>query len=232
MRFLKSLALVAALALAPLAARADSLPLFSGPMPAADLQFYMNTLVQEINASEPYTGAFTSPVTITSANANAFDVGPNGATNPTLQVSTATTSAATGVKLTSAAAGGGVALAAISSGSAENLTLDAKGTGTITLNGTGTGNIVLGRAATGVSFSGTGAVTAFSGTAVPAGGTADTGFLFSSTAHLGIFFGSGAPSLSAAQGSLYIRTDGSSSSTRLYVNSNGTTGWVDVTTGS
>lgn len=76
----------------------------------------------------------------------------------------------------------------------------------------------------------TGAVSAYTGTAVPAGGTAGAGFKLSSTANLGIFFGSGAPSLSAAQGSLYIRTDGSSVSTRLYVNTNGTTGWTNVTT--
>jgi hypothetical protein len=44
--------------------------------------------------------------------------------------------------------------------------------------------------------------------------------------------GSNAPTLSAPQGSLYLRTDGSSSSTRLYVNSNGSTGWVAVTTAS
>ena len=80
------------------------------------------------------------------------------------------------------------------------------------------------------SVSSTGAVTAFSATAVPAGGTAGSGFLMSSTANLGVFFGSGAPTLSAAQGSLYLRTDGSSTSTRLYVNTNGTTGWTNVTT--
>lgn len=44
--------------------------------------------------------------------------------------------------------------------------------------------------------------------------------------------GSGAPSFSAAQGSLYLRTDGSSSSTRAYINSNGSTGWIAVTTAS
>ena len=73
-------------------------------------------------------------------------------------------------------------------------------------------------------------IRAHSGTAVPAGGTAGAGLLVSSTTNLGVFFGSGAPSLSAAQGSLYIRTDGSSTSTRLYVNTNGTTGWTNVTT--
>jgi hypothetical protein len=52
----------------------------------------------------------------------------------------------------------------------------------------------------------------------------------SSTAALGVYFGSGAPTVSAAQGSLYIRTDGSSTSTRAYINTNGTTGWTAVTT--
>ncbi len=69
-------------------------------------------------------------------------------------------------------------------------------------------------------------------TAVPAGGTAATGLRFSSTANLGIFFGSGVPTLSAAQGSLYIRTNGSTTATRMYVNTNGTTGWTAVTTAS
>lgn len=73
-------------------------------------------------------------------------------------------------------------------------------------------------------------VYAYSGTDVPAGGTAGVGFTFTTTPNLGIFVGSGVPTLSAAQGSLYVRTDGSSTSTRLYVNTNGTTGWTNVTT--
>ncbi len=67
-------------------------------------------------------------------------------------------------------------------------------------------------------------------TAIPAGGTAGFGFCGTSTANFGMFFGSGAPTLSAAQGSLYLRSDGSSTSTRMYVNTNGTTGWTNVTT--
>ena len=41
--------------------------------------------------------------------------------------------------------------------------------------------------------------------------------------------GSGAPTHSAAKGSLYIRTDGSSTSTRLYVNTDGSTTWTNFT---
>lgn len=73
-------------------------------------------------------------------------------------------------------------------------------------------------------------VTAHSGTAIPAGGTAGAGLLVSSTANFGVFFGSGAPSLTAAKGSLYLRSDGSSTSTRMYVNTDGGTTWTAVTT--
>lgn len=45
-----------------------------------------------------------------------------------------------------------------------------------------------------------------------------------------IIAGSGAPTLSAPKGSLYLRTDGSSTSTRAYINTNGSTTWTAVTT--
>ena len=67
-------------------------------------------------------------------------------------------------------------------------------------------------------------------TSIPAGGTAGAGFTFSSTANYGIFFGSGAPSLSAAQGSLYLRSDGSTGMTRAYINTDGGTTWTGITT--
>lgn len=85
-----------------------------------------------------------------------------------------------------------------------------------------TGNV------TATTVSATSNLTADSGTAPTAGGM--LGVQISSTAGLGIYVGSGAPTISAAQGSLYLRTDGSSTSTRLYVNTNGTTGWTNVTT--
>jgi hypothetical protein len=75
-----------------------------------------------------------------------------------------------------------------------------------------------------------GPITANSGTAIPAGGTAGSGLKVSSTANFGIFFGSGAPTLSAAKGSLYLRSDGSGTSDRMYVNTNGSTTWTAVTT--
>jgi len=49
---------------------------------------------------------------------------------------------------------------------------------------------------------------------------------------LGVGFsaGTGAPTYTAPKGSLYVRTDGSSSSTRLYINTDGATTWTSITT--
>lgn len=91
-----------------------------------------------------------------------------------------------------------------------------------------TGAVSVAGAVSAASASVTGNLTADSGTAPPAGGM--QAVQVSSTASLGIFVGSGAPTVSAAQGSLYLRTDGSSTSTRLYVNTNGSTTWTNVTT--
>jgi len=80
------------------------------------------------------------------------------------------------------------------------------------------------------SISSTGSITAGSGTATTAGGS--TSGLVVGTSAIGVFVGSGAPTISAAQGSLYLRSDGSSTSTRAYINSDGGTTWVAVTTAS
>lgn len=72
-------------------------------------------------------------------------------------------------------------------------------------------------------------VTALNATATTAGG-ATSPALAMGTGLFGIYFGSGAPSITAPQGSLYIRSDGSSTSTRLYVNTTGSTTWTNVTT--
>jgi hypothetical protein len=66
--------------------------------------------------------------------------------------------------------------------------------------------------------------------AIPAGGVAGRGLSFSSTTNFGVFFGSGAPTLSAAKGSLYLRSDGSGTGDRMYVNTDGSTAWTAVTT--
>jgi len=71
---------------------------------------------------------------------------------------------------------------------------------------------------------------AHAATAIPAGGTASLGLMFFSTANFGVFGGSGAPTLSAAKGSLYLRSDGSGINDRMYVNTNGSTTWTAVVT--
>jgi hypothetical protein len=73
-------------------------------------------------------------------------------------------------------------------------------------------------------------ITVASATATPAGGSTSARMLFGTTSGFGLYYGSGAPTVSAAQGSLYLRSDGSSTSTRLYVNTNGSTTWTNVTT--
>lgn len=91
-----------------------------------------------------------------------------------------------------------------------------------------TGAVAATGAVSAASVSATGNLTADSGTAPAAGGM--QAVQLSSTSGLGIYVGSGAPTISAAQGSIYLRTDGSSTSTRLYVNTNGSTTWTNVTT--
>src|SRR5262249_6401133 len=67
-------------------------------------------------------------------------------------------------------------------------------------------------------------------TAIPAGGTTGVGYTFSSTANFGVFFGSGAPTLSAAKGSFYLRSDGSATNNRAYINTDGGTTWTAIST--
>lgn len=69
-------------------------------------------------------------------------------------------------------------------------------------------------------------------TAPAAGGTAGVGYCMSNVANFGVFFGSGAPTLSAAKGSLYMRTDGTGTNDRMYVNTDGATTWTHVVTGA
>jgi hypothetical protein len=101
-----------------------------------------------------------------------------------------------------------------------------------------TGNVTGGNVLTGGQVSATsnitttGGVVARNATAIPAGGTTGAGYTLSSTANFGVFFGSGVPTLTAAKGSLYLRSDGSTTNDRMYVNTNGTTAWTAVITAS
>lgn len=67
-------------------------------------------------------------------------------------------------------------------------------------------------------------------TALPAGGSADVALLFGSAAGIGIYAGSGVPTISAGKGSQYLRSDGSGTSDRAYINTDGGTTWTALTT--
>lgn len=80
-----------------------------------------------------------------------------------------------------------------------------------------------------MKIAGDGQTTVRSDIATPAAGSTSARLLFGTTAGFGIYYGSGAPTVSAAQGSLYLRSDGAQNA-RLYINSNGTTGWATFNT--
>ena len=83
---------------------------------------------------------------------------------------------------------------------------------------------------TATSVTATAMVRSASAVAPPAAGAVTCGITASSTANLGLFFGTGAPTFSAAKGSLYSRTDATTTTTRLYINTDGGTTWTTFTT--
>jgi len=99
---------------------------------------------------------------------------------------------------------------------------------TSTLSVTGASTLS-GAITAGSTVSTTGQLSLQTSTAPPAAGATTSGIKVSSTANFGIFWGSGAPTFTAAQGSIYLRTDGSSTSTRLYANTTGSTTWTNFT---
>lgn len=145
-------------------------------------------------------------VTVNKNSATALVAGQNGATNPALTINTATTSSATGVSITSAAAATGIAIGTTSSGTNENLTISAKGSGTVTFN---------------------------PATTATAGGAAGDGIQFGSLS-VGVFTGTGAPTFSAMNGSIYVNSAATTTTTRIYVNNSGSgtagTTWTNLTT--
>jgi hypothetical protein len=96
-------------------------------------------------------------------------------------------------------------------------------TGTVTVTGT------FGAATQVASLAATGNVTADSASALVAGGA--SAFIATNTSGgMGIYVGSGAPTVAAAKGSLYLRSDGSGIADRAYINTNGSTTWTALST--
>lgn len=188
------------------------------------------------------TVTITGATTHHSTSAAAFTVGAVAAgVTPVFTIDASTSSAVAGLKITGAVTGGTVAVVATDSGADTNLTINAKGTGTIGIGSVSTGRVTI----TPVTTI-TGLVTLTAGltsaanailksaTAVPAtAGAVAAGLpiaLYSTT--IGIEVTSDAPTHVRAKGSLCINTGGSSTSTRLYVNTDGSTGWAAITTAS
>jgi hypothetical protein len=64
----------------------------------------------------------------------------------------------------------------------------------------------------------------------PTGGTTGLGLEITNATNLGIYVGVGVPTLSAAKGSLYMRTDGTTTNNRMYINTDAGTTWTAVIT--
>jgi hypothetical protein len=96
-------------------------------------------------------------------------------------------------------------------------------TGAVTVTGT------FGAATSVTTLSATGNITADSASGLVAGGA--SAFIATNVAAgMGIYVGSGAPTVAAAKGSLYLRSDGSGTGDRAYINTNGSTTWTALTT--
>lgn len=171
------------------------------------------------------TGAQTINVGVGGTGIKTINIGTGAAANFITIGTTNTTSSATMVSGTGGASvtstGGPVSLATTDNIADAILIYSNGGTAeTIRLNclqGTGSNSINITSVAGGVTIQ------------TPA---AKGLILSNGTQAPGIFVGTGSPngSLSAPQGSLFLNVAGSSSSTRMFVNSNGTTAWVAVTT--
>jgi len=76
----------------------------------------------------------------------------------------------------------------------------------------------------------TGVPTLNASTATPASGSTSARVQLGTTSGFGIYYGSGAPTVSAAKGSFYLRSDGSGTNDRMYVNTDGGTTWTNAVT--
>ena len=176
----------------------------------------------------------TTSINITGAGVTTIGTGGTGAVN----IGNATGNVAVTGKLTAstglAATTGGITATGTSG-------VNISGAAVTTINTGGTGALNLGNATGNTSVTGS-LTTTTTLTATLGAITATNGDFVAGTAAKGIILGGGAKvvcgtgdpngSVTAAQGSLYLRLDGSSASTRAYINSNAGTTWIAVTTAS
>lgn len=179
---------------------------------------------------------------------------------PGLTFDNSANNALTGLTVVSLAATAGVTLQVTSPGTNENLLLSPKGTsgqlrssaatnrlGVGSNGGSGTylvlgslgdaNNVFVNADGSGTDVGlrlrakGTSRVQIQDNLAIPAGGST-AGSVSIGNSGPAIYVGSGAPTVSAPQGSLYLRTNGTTTNDRLYVNNSSGTGttWTAITT--
>lgn len=158
-----------------------------------------------------------------------------------VNIASAQAAAADSVRIVASAADGGMDLDSGTGGTTIDSTgavsIDAAAASNFSI--TGAGDLTLAADTSSVVVSGAEAVidavqlTASAGAVQVTGGAlaATTGLnLVQGAASALVQVGAGAPAHSAPQGSLYLRTDGSSTSTRAYINTDSSTGWTSITT--
>lgn len=186
------------------------------------------------------TTTITGATTIHSTAALAFAVGAVAAgVTPVFSVDASTSSAVAGLKVTGAATGGTVAVVTTDSGADTNLTINAKGTGTIGIGSVSTGRVTITPVATitglvtlTAGFTSAANAILKSGTAVPAtaGAVAAGAPITLYSGGITIEVTSDAPTHTRPKGSICINTGGSSTSTRMYVNTDSAGTWTSFTT--
>lgn len=100
-----------------------------------DMWMTASGLFVRFNGSTVQVSLPGSPFTITTANANAFAVGPNGTTNPVFNVDSSVASQSNGLNLQGTAVGNGVNLSVTSGAANDGLNLLMKGTGAFNVTG-------------------------------------------------------------------------------------------------
>ena len=82
----------------------------------------------------------------------------------------------------------------------------------------------------GANITGAGSLAAHTATPIPAGGTAGMGVLDVCDRELRPLLRRGSPSPLGGPGSVYMRSDGTTTNDRMYVNTDGATTWTAVNT--
>lgn len=85
-------------------------------------------------------------------------------------------------------------------------------------------------ASTKLTLGNDGVLNVASATATPAAGSAAARLVFGTTAGFGIYYGSGSPTVTAAKGSWYMRSDGSGTNDRAYIATDGAGTWTPIVT--